>query len=326
MSFFRSSNRIVIVVIILTGILTWLHVFVEAEASVSYRYGTFLFRTLGGWLANIPELFAFTGLILFLSAAFMLIFVNIRLHLIDKVPYLPALCYILLIGGVPEIHFFNPAIIATILLIAGFVVLAGSFESEKVSYRYFTVPAIISLAAFFCQYMYVYMLVVWFVIAVWRPGYWREWVFSILGFATPLFFAFSWFFLVEDDLTVICDFFHGLFNVQRIIPSLSVSVIVFFALSSVLAAIIFGYTLRHVSSKKAAIRTGYYVLVLIAVISLVIAFTVPDTVPQIWYLLSFPLSFIISCYLANVRSKRMKNIVLALLFIGVIVAHALFYQ
>ena len=325
MSFFRSSNSILIVVIILTGILTWLHVLIEPGTIVSDKYGTFMFQTVNGLLTNINGLHVWFGLILSLLIAFTLIFVNARLHLINKIPYLPALCYILLIGGIPDTHLFNPVVIATILLVIGFVLLIASFENEMLSYRYFIVPALISFATFFCQYMYVYMLVVWFVIAMWRPGYWREWVFSILGFAMPLFFAFSWFFLVEDDLTVMGNFFHGMFNIQRIVPSLSVSVKVFFALTSVLVVIIFGYTLRYVSSKKTAIRTGYYVLILIAVTALAIAFIIPDTIPQIWYLMSFPLSFIISFYLATVRSKRMRIVVLALLFVGVIVAQALFH-
>ena len=334
LSFFRSSKSIVVIVIVIIGVLTWLQVLLASlwkgvgestTAVFSDKYGAFLFQLLSGWLAFIPDFFVWFGLVLLLLAAIILIFVNARLHLNDKISFLPALCYILLIGGVPYIHLFSPVIIATMMLVAVFFLLVGSFENEHLSYRYFIVPAIISFATFFYQYMYFYMLVVWLVIALWRPGYWREWVFSVLGFALPLFFVFAWFFLVEDDLTQMGVFFSEAFSVYRVIPSLPVSVIIFFAIIIALVVFVFGYVLRYISSKKTAIRTGYYLLMLIVFITLLMVLIVPDTMPQAWYLLAFPLSFIISNYLANVKSKRLGFVVLVILFVGVIVAQTFFY-
>ena len=316
--FFRSSKFRVIVTIIFVGILTWLQALSEPEIVVSEKYGTFMFSALNGWLANMYALQIMIGLFLFLTAAIILIFVNTRLRLIGKLSYMPTLCYILLIGGAPEIHLFNPAIIATILLIAGFILLLDSFENEQLSYCYFTVPALISLSTFFYQYMYVYMLVVWIVIALWRPGYWREWVFSILGFALPIFFKFSWFFLVEDDATRMVDFLHEIFSIQRENPSLSVSMLIFFSSSASLVFITIFNCWHYISAKKTAIRTGFYVLTLIAVITAGMVIAVPDMLPLAWYLFAFPLSLFISCFLANVKSKLWGNIVLAILFILVI--------
>ena len=318
--FFRSSKSIVIVTVLLIGILTWLQALLGGqEVAVSYRYDTFLFNALNEWLSRIDGLSVWFGLCLFLIVAVMLVLVNNRLRLIGKVSYLPALCYVLLIGGMSEIHLFNPVVIAVILLMAGLILLVDSFESEQLSYRFFTVPALISLSTFFYQYMYFYMIVVWLVIALWRPGYWREWVFSILGFALPIFFAFSWFFLVEDDATRMGTFFCEILDIQRYNPSLSNSNIVFFALIFVLVIISFLYTLQYISSKKTVVRTGYYVLFIIVAITAGMIFAIPDIIPFAWYLLAFPLSIFISCFLANVKSKLWGNVVLAILFIGVIV-------
>ena len=313
----------VIVTILLVGLLSWLHVLGKSEISLSGKYGTFMFRALSGWFADTQNLFAVFGLILFLLTAMMMIFVNTRLQLIDKISYLPALCYVLLISGVVEIHLFNPAIIATLLLITGFIFLARSFESERLSYSFFTVSALISFATFFYQYMYVYMLVVWLVIALLRPGYWREWVFSIFGFALPLFFAFSWFFLLNDDYTRMGVFFDEIFTLQRITPSLSISTIIFFALCILLIIIAFGYMTQYIRSKKVVFRNRYYVLILIAIVTVAIIFVVPDTFPQSWYLLAFPLSFILSNYLATTKSIRWGTIVLSLFFVGVIVVQSI---
>ena len=203
--FFRSNSSIVIVTTLLIGVVTWLHVLGESEISLSAKYGTFMFRALSGWFVDAQKWF---GLILFLLTAILMIFVNARLHLIEKSSCLPALCYVLLIGGVGETHLFNPALIATIFLGLAFIHLAEAFESERLSYNFFMVSVFISFAAFFYQYMYVYLLVVWLVIVLLRPGYWREWVFSVLGFALPLFFAFSWFFLIDDDYTRMGVFFE----------------------------------------------------------------------------------------------------------------------
>jgi len=312
--FFRSSGSAVIVTIILTGILTWLHVLFAPAIIPVEKHGTAVFLTLNRLIGEIPVLKSGLGLFCFLITAIIMIFVNSHLNLIDKFSYLPALCYVLLIGSIPEIHSFNPCIIATMLLISGFSVLSGAFENERLSYRFFTVSAFISFASFFYQYMYVYMLVVWCGLIFWRPLYWREWVFSILGFALPFFFAFSWFFLVENDSSLFGDFIYKIFDFNHNIPSLSVAVIFFSVIITALVASTFGYTLRYIVSKKATVRTGYYILFLIVIITVCLAFAAPDVFPQAWYILAFPLSFTVSCYLSGVRSERYGNIILAALF------------
>ena len=322
--FFRSYNNLVIVTIFLLGVVSWLHVLVDSEITLSGKYGTFMFRVLSGWFVDTQNLYVGFGLILFLFTALLMIYVNTRLQLIDKISYLPALCYVLLISGMNEIHLFNPAVIATILLVAGYVLLAGSFESERLSYSFFTVSALFSFATFFYQYMYVYMLVVWFVIVLLRPGYWREWVFSILGFAFPLFLAFSWFFLVNDDYTRMGVFLDEIFSLQHVMPVLSVSTILYLALCILLVTITFGFMLRYIRTKKVVHRNRYYVLILIAVVTVGLVFVVPDTLPQVWYLLAFPLSFFISNYLATTRSIRWGTIVLLLFFICVTVVQMVF--
>jgi len=321
--FFRSYHSMVVVTILLVGVASWLHVLGSSEISLSGKYESFMFRALCGWFVDSQKLYVWRGLILSLLAAMLMIFVNARLHLIEKISYLPALCYILLTGGVSEIHLFNPVVLATILLVIGFIVLAKSFESERLSYSFFTVPFIISVSTFFYQYMYVYMLVVWHVIAFLRPGYWREWVFSILGFMFPIFFAFSWFFLVHDDYTCMGVFFDEIFTLQRVTPSLSFPTIIFMISSILLVMILFWYMLRYIGSKKVIFRNRYYVLIMIAVVTAGLIIVVPDTLPQAWYLLAFPMSFFISNYLATTRSIRWGTIVLSLLLAGVAVVQLL---
>jgi len=220
---------------------------------------------------------------------------------------------------------FSSAIIATLLLITSFIILSVTFESEKLSYNFFTAPMFISLATFFYQYAFVYMLVIWIVIAAWRPGYWREWVFSILGFVLPYFFAFCWFFLVENDATRMGFFFTEMFSIQQVTHSFSDSTIIFFAFCALLTLFTLWHTLRHVSSRKTTVRTNYYFLILIAVVTICKALIIPETVPQAWYMLAVPVAFTFSCYLAIVRSMLWGNVFLVLLFIGVVVGQLGYY-
>ena len=321
--FFRSSSSIVIIVIFLTGVLTWLHSLSGSALAPSGKYGTFMYRTLNGWLADTPGLHAWCGFVLFLLTPVLLTYANTRFRLIDKISYLPAFCYVLLIGGVPEIHMFNPAIIAAVLLVTGFIFLAESFESERLSYSYFVAPVFISTAAFFYQYMYAYMLAVWLAIALYRPGYWREWVFSVLGFALPIFLAFSWFFLIDDDYTRLGVFFCEIFTIERIMPSVSIPTGIFIALSIAIGILALGHLLQYLRSKKVVIRNRYNILIAVAGITVVQAFVVPDMIPLAWHLLAFPISFILSCYLVAIRSIRWGTAVLLLLFVAVVIAQAM---
>ena len=322
--FFRSHHSAVIVAILFIGILTWLNMLINPVIVPSERYETFMYQAFNGWLVKLPEIRAWCGLMLFLLTAVLLVYVNTRFRLIDKISYLPALCYVLLIGGVTEIHLFNPAVFAAILLVTAFFFLAKSFESDRLSYSYFVAPIFISTATFFYPYMYAYMLAVWLAIAFYRPAYWREWVFSILGYAVPLFFAFSWFFLMDDDYTRMGVFFHEIFTIQRVMPSISIPSIGFIALTVAIVALAFGYLTRYLGSKKVVIRNRYYVLILITFTTLILILAVPDMLPLAWYLLSFPMSFFLSYFLATIKSMRWGNVVLFLLFAAVIAVQAFF--
>ena len=321
--FFRSSKTSVLAVVALLAGLTWFHALQYPEAQPSGRYGTMLFELSAGWLRNIPSATVWVAFFLTLLVAVMLISVNKKLQLIDKISYLPGLCYILLIGGVPMIHRLNPAAPAAVFLVIAFLQLIESFDSDRLSYRYFTAPMFISLACFCYQYMYVYMAAVWLACLLFRPGYWREWVFSILGFALPVFFAFCWFFLVEDNPGAMIEFFGNIFSVERIVPSLSASTLAFFGFGIILSVITFGHLMRYIRSKRIIVRNGYYFIILIALITFALAIIVPDTLPVLWYLMAFPLSFILSHYLATATVRR-GTIALALFFVGVIAAQVIF--
>jgi len=315
--FFRSSGIMVLIVIILTGILTWLHILSEPATVPSCKYGTLTYRALTGWLADLPRWYAWCRMFLLLLMLIMLIAVNNRFLLIEKFSYLPSVCFVLLIGGIPEIHLLNPAIIATILLVISFGTIAKSLETERLSYLYFTASVFISIATFFYQYMYVYMLAVWAALALYRPGHWREWVFTVLGFALPLFFAFSWFFLVDDDYTKAGVFIKEIFSINRIPPSISLPSTIFMLLCMVIGVFAALRLTQYLGTKKVIYSRRANILILISAITAGLVIIVPDTLPFAWYLLAFPMSFFIANYLANTRSFRWGNFVLLILFIAV---------
>lgn len=323
--FFRSSSSMVIAVVLLLGGLVWLHAFMDANLQVTNNHSAFLFQTVSGWMNGIPNLAAGIGLGLIMVETIMLVIVNNKLHLIDKISYLPALCHVLLIGSIPAIHGFNPVIIAVILLTVAFIHLIESFSTEKLSYCYFTAPVFISFAAFFCQYAYVYMLAVWCALLFMRPGYWREWVFSVLGFLLPVFFVFCWFFLVEDDPARLIIFFKEAFFFQRILPGLTPYTVIFPGIGILSCLVALRYSIHHLGSKKIVTRNGYYLLLLIAIVTLALPVVVPSSIPLIWYLMAFPLSFILSYYLATVKSAVTGTIILSVLFVNMIMAQAVYF-
>jgi len=94
--FFRSYNKMVIMAIVVIGIASWLHVAGKSEIAAEDRYGTFMYHALSGWLA--PKLHSWAGLVLFMVTALMMIQVNNRLQLLDRISCLPALCFVLLAG------------------------------------------------------------------------------------------------------------------------------------------------------------------------------------------------------------------------------------
>jgi hypothetical protein len=171
--FFRSTGIVVIGAIFTICVLSWLHVFSGAEITTFGETDLFFFSPLNDFLANVPV--ALLGFAILLLIAGILVFVNTRVRLIEKFSYLPALCYVLLIGGAPEIHMFSRFGISAIFLVIAYSILVGSFESERLSYKYFTAPIYIAIATFFYPYMYMYMAVVWISLAIGANGFFPYW-------------------------------------------------------------------------------------------------------------------------------------------------------
>jgi hypothetical protein len=283
-----------------------------------------LSRVVNTIFATAPRFSVWCGLLLTLAIAVLQIYVN-RLNQIDKVSYLPALCYVLFIGGVPAIHLFNPAIIAAILLIIAFTQLMVSFQREQLSYAYFTAPLCIALAVFFYQYAYIFMVVVWLCILFFRPVHWREWIFSLLGFIFPFVWWFSWLFLSDSDYTQVFAMFKDMFSFPHIALDLDRSTLLFFLFNIAIMIISIGHLLRFIGTKKIIVRNSYYTLLIITALILILTLIVPDTLPFVWYLMAFPLSFFLSCFLTNVRSFRFGNIVLWSLFLMVGIAQSIVF-
>ena len=112
-------------------------------------------------------------------------------------------------------------------------------------------------------------------------------------------------------------FFSEIFSFQRIVPSVSIATIVFSAVSAALVIITFGHLMRYIGSKKVIVRNGYYILILMALVTIILAVSTPDIFPFVWYLLAFPMSFVLSNFLATVKSTRWGTIVLTALLVGV---------
>ncbi|GHT22057.1 hypothetical protein FACS189430_03270 [Bacteroidia bacterium] len=324
LSFFRSSHTPVILMVFLLGGLTWICALLNPELQMAAKHEMVLASVVNSFFATAPQLSVCCGLLLTLGIAVLQIYFN-RLNHIDKASYLPALCYVLLIGGVPAIHQCNPAIIAAILLIIAVMQLMVSFQSEQLSYAYFSAPLCISLAVFFYQYAYIFMLVVWLCILFFRPVYWREWIFSILGFIFPFVWWFGWLFLSDGDYAQIFAMSEAMFVFPHIVPDFDAATILFLLFNGVLILISLGYLLRNIGAKKIIVRNSYYTLLLIAVSMFVMTVIVPDILPFAWYLMAFPLSFFLSYFLANVRSFRLGNIVLWSLILMIGIAQSIFY-
>ncbi|MDR0815536.1 MAG: hypothetical protein LBN37_07295 [Bacteroidales bacterium] len=324
LNFFRSSRTLVILMVFLLGGLTWICALLHPGLQMEPKHEMVFARAVNTLFAAAPQLSVWCGVLLTLGIAVLHIYVN-RLNQIDKVSYLPALCYVLLIGGVPAIHQFNPAIIAAILLIIAFTQLMVSFQSEQLSYAYFTAPLCISLAVFFYQYAYIFMLVVWLCILFFRPVYWREWVFSILGFIFPFVWWLSGLFLSDSDYTQVFAMFKDMLTFPSVVPDLDAATVLFFFFDIVLIIISIGYLLRYIGAKKIIVRNSYYTLLMIAASLFIMTLVVPDILPFAWYLMAFPLSFFLSYFLANVRSFRLGNIVLWSLILTIGIAQSIFY-
>ena len=216
---------------------------------------------------------------------------------------LPALLFVLLLGGFTNVHTLHPVYFAAIFLLLALFRLFSIFDQPKAYSRVFDTGILLGIGTLF--YLPLVLLLPSFlfgVLVLSRGTTWRSYFILVLGFLLPFIFAFSYFFYT--------DRFQELMNLflQSVTTTIN-HLLHNQPLQGYLGVLIF-YTIvasvdivQHYDSKKVSSRKYFSVLFLIFIFALAAFTFVPSVSQEMLVIIAIPIAFLISNFFVFLKRR-----------------------
>ena len=314
----KSNQPFVIVLIILSGTLLWFYSFIDPLAITipSDSINMPFYEFIAGNIQYNSFLSLLITFLLVLLQAFLLVQFNKKHILINYRTYLPAFFYVIISSSFIQLHRMNPVIIGGIFIFIAINFLFSTYRTEYALDRLYLAGFFVSIASLFWGPLAIFVLIIWISLSILRPFIGREWIVSLLGFLTPYLFVFVYYFvfLEERELVRLIDHFIANFSLIKTFYSLHFSYYIFYGFL-VLIIIVASYTIvSNYQKKKIKTRKYFEINWWLFFITLGLFIIFKNVTYEIIYLMSIPISFLLTNYFyATKKSWYLNGILLILI-------------
>ena len=317
---FKGGQPALLFFIPVIAVLIWLkYLIIPQPVSMAFEPNPMPFyRWISELLENQVCLGKLITLVLNIFIALWLSRLNTKFILLKQRTYLPAILYLLVVGSYLPLQQLNPVVFASILLVIGIEMMFDAYKKEGLSLEFFMTAFLISLASLFYARSVFLILVVWTGLSLLRAIYWREWAFTILGFITPYVFLFSWYYLSGQNLSENWEMIRYNFVHDRDTAYLNTSYIIFYAYLLLVIILASRKMLGAYQGLKIYIRKFFRLNFWIFAFIMAAFLLIYSRAIEMIYFVAIPVSYILSWYFFNIRSKLAGEIIFGLLFAGYI--------
>lgn len=323
---FRSTGAQVIVFIPFLGALLWMHSLLNIPHSqfLFDRVSMPLYKAVVGVLPpGTMQASGFT-LLLVIILSFVLSRLNTRFMILNNRSYLPAIMFVMITASYPGLQRLNPVIFAAFFLLFALDRIFKSYHRDRIAYEIFEAAFYISLGSLFYPFLIFFVFIVWVGLTVLRPFRWREWVFSILGLALPLFFMGSYYYLTLGEPLQLFYDFKAVFEAKYSFADYHVLFIIFIGFVIVMMVLGSEFMLKELQGKKIFPRKMFTVLLWLFINIMAVYVAVPQASGELLILASIPASFLLAHYLVFMESELWGNIFISVMLL-LIVLIQIFY-
>lgn len=301
---FKSNQPAAVILMVILGISLWLKSFTHPVLAEVYfnNHPMPLFALLMYFLGNgfASRLIA---LILLIITGFMLIRLNTKFIFIQDRTYLPLFFFLLLAGGYFQFQQLNPLIPAVIFLLIALERMLGTYRIDKLSMNPFEASFMVSIASLFYAPSIFFLILIWVAVGLLRPGYWREWIYTILGFAMPYLFLYSYYYLANKDIELqsrtLLDFLFIHYS-----PGISSASFRLFLLYLFLLVLLSSfYMVRYYPAKKILARRTFVLLFWWFLTVFGVYLIIPSVSGEILILASVPISYVLAHFFMYAKSR-----------------------
>jgi hypothetical protein len=315
--FFRSTGAQVLVIIPLMGLLLWLPSLLKAPTATFFfdKAPMPLYKFVTDVIPYRSFIATMLTLVLVILQGFLLVRLNTRFIFINNRTYLPALFFILLTASVPNLQRLNPVIFSGFFLLLALEKIYESYSTNKVAHQFFVAAFYLATGTLFYPFLLFFMVILWISLVILKPFNWREWLFTILGFFLPMYFTFSYYYLVYNQPFRLWNDFLSVFTVISTKPHYPVPVIIFMVLMLVLLMLAIQFMGRTFRAKKILPRKAFAILMWLFVNAIVVYLLVGNASAELIFLGAVPVSYLLAHYFALIKSEFFGNIFLLIILV-----------
>ncbi len=300
--FFKDNNPSSFFLLPAMVAVLWIVSFIEPTQIVNSQQ-TMLYTLLAKPVMVYPFINSLVSFLIVVAEGLVLNQIVNSSEIITRRTFLPALFYIVWMSNNPSLLCFHPALIANLFLILCLNSLLTSFRRNNAFSNAFDAGLFLAFASMLYFPSIILFPVIFIGLIIFRTYNWREWLISILGFAVPYSFVFTyyfWFDKLPEYWKHITSYFVYHDKPSFDFPS---SFYLMFVVGCFIVLLALSQMMNFIRSgsqktKKNLIFINWFLL--FAILSIAVA---PDLVSPNYSVLAIPLSVFTANYFLNMKKE-----------------------
>ncbi len=312
----KSTSASVYILLPIAGAAIWWRSFITAD---TYMFAfdnapTLLYSYLENLIPQGTLFSRITAFVLLLLQGFYLLRFNSSFIFLKQRTLLPAILFIISVSCIVPLQRMHPLLIGNFFLLFALHSILLSYKAERLSYKIFESSFLLALGSMFYFYLVFFIPIIWIGLLMLRPGIWREWVFSVLGFLVPwgIFLAIDY--ATTLSITNVTENIRQGFLPGNIYSHWTVEILIFLSFKFLLSLIAILYVTGNIKRKKVLVRKIFLFNLWVFIITVAVFILVRQSGMELLLTAAAPVSFLLSEYLLSLRSESWGNFVVFVLF------------
>jgi hypothetical protein len=318
----KSNHSLNFLLLVLFGTVFWsdslinpqLHLFYESEEN------NILFHHIYNLFINFALSGVIISLILVLALGIFIQKINSRYPVMRERNKLPAFIFVILAGGLTGIHTLHPVYFAGIFIILAIYRLLGILDNEKPYSASFDSGFWLGISLLF--YINLLLLIPVFIISAGilsNKNCWKIFVIQLIGILLPFIFIFSFgAFTNQNQVFEIFKVFEHNIATPNNHFETGIFLKAYLGFLTVLTVIGCMVIMIHYNTKKINSRKIFSVFFLILIFTVAGFVFVPSISQEMLIITFIPLSYLISAFLTDLKSRFLSRLIFMLLLAVVI--------
>jgi hypothetical protein len=318
--FLRRNQQLFILLIFIYALFAVFSVyFIKSFTAFSGKYGVQPFLT--GFPKNFVAsqnsylIVSVLVVLMVLTIGFYLVRMEINYLIIPNRSQFAALFYLSISSFGFKDELFSGAIMASVFLLLAIDRVFSTLDNKNISYRFIDAGILLALGSLFYINLLFLFPFLWLSQLTLRSNFRKELLYSFIGLLLPFIYIFSLRFIFDKPVHETIIGLQDSFTMHKS-PDRSLYFLSAMGFYIVIIVIASFFALQRFGTTKIQVRKLYQLFLYLFINILIIYMIVPSAGYELFFIVSIPLSTLLSIYFAECRSNLLNTLIL-LLLIGI---------